>query len=217
MNSGAVCSEIPSRAEIELSVCSRLLRAISHMIRGDLSVVTNDLTYLCSMVPPEELERPRERCASAAATLAKVNIITSGVTLDGITLPAFVQEFGGSSDADSVVLRGDRSKLFWIGQTLRALLGVIAFRGATYAPSEDIVITCAVTRTRFVKPHSRLSVPASFETISDYAIRALGEREIVEAALADLVFQAFGWRVGLDVNDEEVLLRFRAPREERGR
>jgi hypothetical protein len=142
MTSNTVRAEISPPAETEFTVCARLLRALSHIVRGDLSVITNDLAYLSAIAPPEELERPRARCASAAATLGKVNIITGSMSLEGVSLSGIVRELGGTYEVESALVRGDSCKLAWIGQTLRGLIEGLKVRSVARAPRESFVIEC---------------------------------------------------------------------------
>lgn len=213
MKSTAARIEISPPAETEFAVCARLLRALSHIVRGDLSVITNDLAYLSAVTSAEELERPRARCASAAATLGKVNVITGSLSSRGVPLAAIVREFGALPVAESVLIRGDESKVAWIARTLRSLLGEFVVRGVAPAPSERFVIECVATGAATnVHPRDSASIER-YRSFGDYAARELGEREVVEASLVDLLFHGFGW--GLDLMREEasLTLRITVPRE----
>lgn len=52
-----------------------LFRALSHLIRGDLSVISNDLTFLSTLVPEGEVERSKSRCASIISTLHSLQCV----------------------------------------------------------------------------------------------------------------------------------------------
>jgi hypothetical protein len=197
-------------------VCARLLRALSHIIRGDLSVVTNDLTYLGSIAPPDELERPRGRCVSAAATLAKVNIITGSISCDGIPLSALVCELGGSLEVEQALVRGDPSKLAWLGQTLRALFGTIALLTVSRMSRGCFAFECEAPRSPERGAVRRVPGLARYGSLGAYASRELGEREVVEASLVDLMFRGFGWELDLLSDEGSVTLRVTAPHEHKG-
>jgi hypothetical protein len=216
MISNTARAETAPLAESEFTVCARLLRALSHIVRGDLSVVTNDLTYLSTIAPPEELERPRARCASAAATLAKVNIITGSMLFDGIPVPTLVHELGGSLVVENALVRGDSSKLTWLGQTLRGLLGTMTVRSVARAPGERFVFECDAPRSADRGRARRVAGLARYGSVGDYASRELGEREVVEASLVDLVFHGFDWELDLLSDETGVTLRIKVPQEDRG-
>lgn len=213
MSSTAARIEISPPAETEFAVCARLLRALSHIVRGDLSVITNDLAYLSAVTSAEELERPRARCASAAATLGKVNVIAGSLSTNGVSLTAIAREFGAAPITESVLIRGDESKVVWIARTLRSLLGEFVVRGVVPAPSERFVIECVATcAATEVRPRDSASTER-YSSFGDYAARELGEREIVEASLVDLLFHGFGWRLDLMREGAALTLRITVPRE----
>jgi hypothetical protein len=217
MTSNTVSAEMSPPAETEFAVCARLLRALSHIVRGDLSVITNDLTYLSAIAPPEELERPRARCASAAATLGKVNIITGSMSVEGVSLSEIVRELGGAFEVESAWVRGDSRKLTWIAQTLRGLIGELVVRSVTRAPPDSFVIECyAVSSADCGSRRGSLS-GERYSSLGEYASRELGEREVVEASLLDLVFHGFTWGLCLESGPAGVALRFVVPREDKRR
>jgi hypothetical protein len=53
--------------------------------------------------------------------------------------------------------------------------------------------------------------------LGEYASRELGEREVVEASLVDLVFHAFTWRLDLESDATGVALRIVVPLENKRR
>lgn len=211
MTSNTAHAEIAPLTDSEWAVCARLLRALSHIVRGDLSVVTNDLTYLSSIAPPEELERPRARCASAAATLAKVNVITGCISSDGILLSSVVRELGSPLEVEQALVRGDPSKLAWLGQTLRALFGTITLRTVIRMPHERVTFECDAPRSPERGGARRVSGLARYRSMGEYASRELGEREVVEASLVDLVLRGFGWELDMLSDERGVTLRVTAP------
>jgi hypothetical protein len=52
-----------------------LFRALSHLIRGDLSVISNDLSFLATLVPEGEVERAKNRCNSVISTLHSLQFL----------------------------------------------------------------------------------------------------------------------------------------------
>ncbi|MEY4701835.1 MAG: hypothetical protein RL326_2022 [Pseudomonadota bacterium] len=217
MTSNTARAGISPPAETEFTVCARLLRALSHIVRGDLSVITNDLTYLSTIAPPEELERPRARCASAAATLGKVNIITGSMSLEGISLSAIVRELGGTCEVESALVRGDSRKLAWIGQTLRGLIDGLVVRSVTRAPRDSFVFECYAGSSAERERRRGSLNEASYSSLGEYASHELGEREVVEASLLDLLFHGFTWELCLESDAAGVVLRLVVPREDKER
>ena len=45
----------------ELELCARILRSLAHRVRGDLSVITNELAYIATLVDSEEIKFSRAR------------------------------------------------------------------------------------------------------------------------------------------------------------
>lgn len=214
MKSNAARIEMAPPAETEFAVCARLLRALSHIVRGDLSVITNDLAYLSAVTSAEELERPRARCASAATTLGKVNVLTGSLSASGVSLAVILREFGAAPVAESVLIRGDESKVAWIARALRGLLGEFVVRGVAPAPSERFIIECVATGAVMnARPRDLASIQR-YSSFGDYAARELGEREVVEASLIDLLFHGFAWGLHLMRDETGLTLRITVPREE---
>jgi hypothetical protein len=64
-----------SNPERIITSLGTLFRALSHLIRGDLSVISNDLTFLSTVLPEGEVERAKNRCNSIISTLHSLQLL----------------------------------------------------------------------------------------------------------------------------------------------
>jgi len=188
-----LASKTEDGSDSELELCARLLRALSHRIRGDLSVVTNDLVYLSSLVDPAELERPRARCTSIASVLSPLGILAATNHREHSTLLSLSGILGLSLDRStnpSTMVTIDATLVRQAVQLLRQLLG--PWTGSVITTDESPgVVTCIV---QFEQPRA---LQRSYSSVGRMAVAELGERFVVEACLVDLILRNHNWPVEL--------------------
>lgn len=184
-----------TQTESEFSIFSRFSRAFSHVVRGDLSVITNEVSYLATTMPSEELGRVRNRCSQIAATISKIAGLRSELSLSLVSVDAVARTLGavvpGSSD-DSVAI--DAVKVERLASSIRQIVpGVEASWTAHSRADGCLSLSLHVPGQR--------GLGAQYASWSGFAAKELGERLVVDAVVADLIMRAHGWTVGIDSRD----------------
>ncbi|MFO0417304.1 MAG: hypothetical protein ACK5Y6_08455 [Pseudomonadota bacterium] len=176
-----------SAVATELTICARLLRALAHRVRGDLSVITNDLAYIATMIDPTELERPRSRCSKIAHTLGSLSALGSvgrrEVVGAELILEKFLIDKGYQAAVNGHQVEVDLEALGQMVALLRELCG--EWRGDVELGSDSLECRLRFKEQRQLK--------ASYDTMSDFAAAELGERYVVEGCLIDLIGRDHGW------------------------
>jgi hypothetical protein len=190
--------------ESELRVCAQLLRALVHRIRGDLSVVTNDLAYIATMVGSAEVERSRNRCSAISAGLAHLGTLGScGDTKEALPLKQVLGIFGISTAPEAIIEGVEVAVSYGLielaAQLLRELVG----------KPEGVLEDCGDSNWIAIA----LRVPAArrfaerYGSLGAFAAAQLGERFIVEAGLLDLIFRDHRWVVAVLCEDHRTTVR----------
>ncbi len=197
--------------ETELELSARLFRALTHRIRGDLSVITNDLAFLSSLVDPNEVERPRARCAQIATTLSALSALSklSGkdVLPTGEALSLFSLSGIPLRDEHSRV-ELDRNLVREALVLVRSLVGEWSAGCVERSDSERLVVKLSSPWKSQMKQE--------YDSVSAFASAELGERSVVEGCVADLIFREHGWRVHVSSENDTLALTFTIPVRDRG-
>ncbi|MEN9844917.1 MAG: hypothetical protein RIS36_64 [Pseudomonadota bacterium] len=183
------------RGESELAIFSRFSTAFSHVVRGDLSVITNEVSYLTTTMPSEELGRVRNRCSQIAATVSKIAGVSGEMapTLFGVAQVAAI--FGArldSSPAEKISL--DRGKIERLVSSIREIFGDTQTLWTAEWSTEHGLSLC-------------LKIPSSqgqirrYTSWSSFAAGELGERAVIGAVVADLIMRAHDWRLGIELDE----------------
>jgi hypothetical protein len=184
-----------TRPESEVAIFSRFSRAFSHVVRGDLSVITNEVSYLATRMPCEELGRVRNRCAQIAATVSKMAGLRSEMAWEPIDVEKAAAIFGARLTPDaSGMVSLDRVKIERLASIVRHLFG------DTDVPwnaewSEHVGLSLSI---RVPKPSGQVRRYSSW---SSFAAGELSERAVIDAVVADLIMRAHEWRLAIDVED----------------
>jgi hypothetical protein len=186
------------RGESEFIIFSRFSRAFSHVVRGDLSVITNEVSYLATQMPSEELGRVRNRCSQIAATISKIAGLQSEISTTSIGTDAAARIFGATLDrtADDVVSL-DCVKIERLASSIRQMLPP-SDASWTAECSSISVLTLSRTIRGFQ------GVGARYASWSSFASKELGERSVIDAVVADLIMRAHGWRLALESSPQEL-------------
>ena len=184
-----------TRAESELSIFSRFSRAFSHVVRGDLSVITNEVSYLATTTPSDELGRVRNRCSQIAATISKIAGLQSDLSLALVGADSVARTFGvtiPNTSRDTVAI--DAVKIERLASIIRQMI-----------PRGDLSWTGQPVEAGYVV--FSLHLPAHpglggrYGSWSSFAAKELGERSVIDAVVADLIMRAHGWSVGIESKD----------------
>lgn len=194
----------PGDAESELQVCARMLRALAHRIRGDLSVITNDLAYIATMVDPAEVERSRARCNKISAGLAHIGTLgscrdTKTALPFGQILKMFgISQVGAAATADTTV-EASQGLVELAVLLLRELIGEADCSCEDQGHAGGMVV---VLKSPVMSEFSE-----RYESLGAFAAAQLGERFIVEAGIVDLIFRDHGWVVTVLYEDHRATVR----------
>lgn len=183
-----------TRAESEFSIFSRFSRAFSHVVRGDLSVITNEVSYLATKMPCEELGRVRNRCSQIASIISKIAGLQSDLSLSLVGADAVARTFGAIMKiASTDVVAIDAVKVERLASAIRQMLpnGDVAW---TAQPFEE-----GLALSIELPSHSGLC--GAYSSWSGFASKELGERSVVDAVVADLIMRAHGWTIAIDSKD----------------
>lgn len=178
------------KVDSETELCSRLLRALAHRIRGDLSVVTNDLSYISTLIDPAEVERSQERCRKIASELGVLRVLTGGFEMQADALSVVLRHFGiyhaQSPHYVNCRVSLDEEVLKQTVVMIRELLGSwSSFIEEAHGESSGVSICLEWRPCEYI-----------LESVSSFSAGispCIGERGVVPAVLVDLVFRAFGW------------------------
>jgi hypothetical protein len=192
----------------ELQVCARILRALAHRIRGDLSVITNDLAYIATLVDPSETERARNRCSRISTELAKINLVGSGEELKVTTLGQALRPFGAVDKLcdriSAVEVRVAQATIEQAVALLREIFGTWKSRIDEY--SARLQLTLQLNEMPQVRVGAGRAQRTEYSSIGDFAHEHLGERCAVEAGVIDLIFSRHGWSVAVRCDEKLVVI-----------
>lgn len=193
-------------------ILSVLSRALTHVIRGDLSVITNDLTYLAGLVPAGEVDRAKMRCANIAQFLGKLVVLQNGFMPQKYTLGEFSKtclrsEVSNGALRSDCEVRCDLKQAQFVFGIIASLIGTHGTEGTLSALVNIEADTCTVLHSG-----SRVDEPLGhYRALSDFASGARGERAVVDAALCDLVLQMHRWSGRVTVTDAKIEISVAIP------
>jgi hypothetical protein len=193
------------RGESELAIFSRFSRAFSHVVRGDLSVITNEVSYLATTMTCEELGRVRNRCSQIAATVSKI----AGLRNDIAPTPLGADEAAGifgarlsSSSSEMVLL--DRVKIERLSSIVRQMFAE-ADTPWIAEWSSEYGLTLSIRIPKSPGPIRR------YASWSSFAAGELGERAVIDAVVADLIMRAHEWRLSVELEERLITCRIYIP------
>lgn len=185
-----------TRGESEFTIFGRFSRAFSHVVRGDLSVITNEVSYLATQMPSEELGRVRNRCSQMAATISKIAGLQSDVAMTNLGVDAAARIFGAvlAPQGDDVVSL-DCVKIERLASSIRQMVPTAdAPWRAEYAAPNMLTLSSAVQGFQ--------GLGARYGSWSSFASKELGERSVIDAVVADLIMRAHGWSLSLESSSQ---------------
>lgn len=185
-----------SHGESELTLFSRFSRAFSHVVRGDLSVITNEVSYLATQMPSEELERVRNRSSQMAATVSKIAGLQSDVSPSLLEVAHAARIFGAvlTQPSESQLVALDRVKVERLASSLREMFKSSDTTWTAQCSNEESLVLS-------LRVPSHLGSGARYASWSSFASRELGERSVIDAVVADLIMRAHGWGLLIDSSE----------------
>lgn len=197
------------QGESEFTLFGRLTRAFSHVARGDLSVITNEVSYLATQLPASELGRARNRCAQMAATISMIAGLQEDLVSCSVDWRRVLDIFGVAYPSDDLIgeVSIDRIKIERLASILRQML-----------PGEDVAWRAEVRRVAHTDCLALLKNVsqerdqfANYGSWSSFASKELGERAVIDGVVADLITRAHGWVVSIASSRGDVQFQLRIP------
>jgi hypothetical protein len=178
--------------ESEIELVERLFRALNHLIRGDLSVIQNEISYVVSRHGDHDLRGAVDRCESISAKLSMLSSACAPRGCQEVFLEDIFGALGHSAPQSLGHLVGDPSAvrliLSFLPRALRAQPRSISCERSDTTFRFGIAFACAGTC---------LQAAAAFPSLSSFASAELGETAVVEAVVADLLMRACGWHASI--------------------
>lgn len=186
------------RGESELAIFSRFSGAFSHVVRGDLSVITNEVSYLATTMPSEELGRVRNRCSQIAATVSKIAGLRGEIAPTSVGVDEVAAIFGARLDSSSSeTISLDRVKIERLASSIRQIFADADTAWiAEWSSENGLSLSLRI-------PNSR-GQTRSYGSWSSFAAGELGERAVIDAVVADLIMRAHEWRLGIELDERSI-------------
>ncbi len=202
---------MPSRTShgTALALLSAFVRAIAHKVRTPLSVITNDLSYLQTLVPPNECDRSLERSREIANLLRRLcEVGDAEVVLKPLLLGAVLPpNLAGLSE---LTVLGDESKLRLAFEFMNEVLFALG-RGAMDVAG-SVTQASSIIELRHAMDVARPEIDGqSFETFTSLVNLAL-ERDSPFPPLLDALLLAHGCGMQLRISGVQLVLRLSFPR-----
>jgi hypothetical protein len=182
--------------ETPLVLIERLVRALLHTVRGDLSLIQNELSSLSAEHGEERVRGALSRCRSIAAQLGQLTLAHAPPLQEAVRLSELLAETGGHGANREWILQGDRASLVAIFSLLPSVLGSWGYAAVVEESS-------GAPRVRISLQH-RSATHGAFRSFSSFVSAEVGERKVVQAALCDLLRQHFGYEVRVLAQDETI-------------
>jgi hypothetical protein len=174
-------------------------------VRGDLSVITNEVSYLATSMPCEELGRVRNRCSQIAATVSKIAGLRNEVALTPHNVDEVALIFGARlrSEVPEMVSL-DRVKIERLSSIIRQMFvdGDSPW-SAEWSSEYGLALSLRVSKSP--GPARR------YASWSSFAAGELGERAVIDAVVADLIMRAHEWRLSVELEQHLMTCRIFIP------
>jgi hypothetical protein len=191
----------------ELQVCARILRALAHRIRGDLSVITNDLAYIATLVDPSETERARNRCSRISAGLSNIGAMSSSEAKKLLPIEYALRPFGVPGE----IAKENRGVRILVADGLiehaaslvRELVGEWESHIQIKSDAKEVDLILQLRHTP--------TTETEYVSVGAFAGAQLGERFAVEGGLVDLILRDHGWQVAVVCGDQRATVCITIP------
>lgn len=181
---------------------SRFLKVSTHLIRGDLSVISSELTFLAGLVGDEQVALGRKRCTAVAQTLSMISSVSSADVKESLSDKELAQAFGIESNVSGLLVVCERARLSHFVEELEQLLGPwsggISFDGAVKIELINV-------------PQQQCATEGEFDSISAFVAQSAGDRAVLRSVLVDLFFRSQGWAVRVERSQRALRLTISVP------
>lgn len=181
---------------------SRFSKSLTHLIRGDLSVVSSELSYLAGLVGDDQVALARKRCTALAQT---ISLISSGYVAgvqEEISLEELAEAFAIDCGANRFAVVSERARLLHCVGELQILLGEW---------SGEVVFDGGVKIQLVFAQDNPSSAVGEYESISAYVAQSAGDGEVVRSVLVDYFLYSQGWRIQLSRSHTELRVSLIVP------
>lgn len=183
-----------SGSETELELFERFSRALLHVVRGDLSVIQNELAFISAVHGEEHVRSSLGRCRSVAGVLSNLSCARVPALVQSIPVTSVLPGVGAGAALQEWTLRGERASLASALAALPELLGA-KVKGAIVASSA----------LRIEIGHRPADV-GSYNSLSSFVSAEVGELGVMKAVVADLLLRNLGYDVDVEATPSEVVL-----------
>lgn len=180
-----------------LEVVFKLLRALAHRVRGDLSVLNNDLAYLATVVGESEVERSRGRLTQIAATMGDIGALNHGAgakkmaALEALSpIISGCENILGGEMLNGLFVVAQREQILLVGRIFSELFGSWN-RVEVSREERDILRVMLTPKASCLE---KLSKGAVCSSITEIVEVTHGERGVVKGGVVDLIFFAHAWQ-----------------------
>jgi hypothetical protein len=195
--------------ENELAIFARFARSLTHLLRGDVSVISNELVYLSSVIDKRELLVSQKRCAAIAEVLSTVSSLGTILHKSPTSIRALADTFGAAEDiASELVVECDAAALGRCGTALRRVLG-------SWSATVSVV---ASGRVELAFTANALAAPARYhDSLSSYVSeQGTDDVAVLMSAAVDMIIRGHGWRVSCSAHGERCKVLIEIPAEQCG-
>lgn len=188
--------------ESELALFGRFSRAFTHILRGDLSVITNEISYLATKLPSGELDRATNRCSQMASTISKIAGLNGETRIELVSYEEIARMYGATISGSHVTggVFMDRVRAERLALMVRHLFGEEFTSCVELSPSGEGMIVRLTAA-------GHCSERREYVSWSAFAGRERGERYVIEGVVADLLTRACAWEIAIRVGEGEVTAR----------
>jgi hypothetical protein len=173
----------------EVTALPQLIKALVHTVRGDLSVVSNEIDYLSSELQGSQVALARKRCASIADTLSLISVACADGEIEQVSLEEIATRFGFEAPACNKAIRCDRRKLQNVAMALKDLMGPWGgcFEGGC---GERVALQLLLERCP--------AVQGVFLSCGAFSVRASGDKALLRGVFIDYLLSALGWSIRIE-------------------
>lgn len=197
---------LEDQPEREIELLERLSRTLLHTLRGDLSLLTSELSYLAGICGEGEVGSALSRCRSMAAKLAALEALRVPRVEGGITLDEILKAL----DASALTKTRDRDVP---GSDLPAAFSFLprCFSSVPRTYSFEHSGTTICFTMQFAIDEDTYPRPRGCTSLSRFLQGRFPDGVVLEGVVADFILRAHGWSVKIHSEAGDVVCAFAGP------